>query len=114
MLTQITSLTRNGLKDWLLQRVSAIILTLYLIFILGFIVGHYPISFQEWYSLFHHTGMKAFTILALLALIVHSWVGVWTVLTDYVPNKPLQGLLIILMGLSFVAYFVWAISILWS
>jgi len=114
MLTQITSLTKNGLRDWLIQRVSAIILVLYLAFILGFIIGHHPIGFQEWYALFHHTGMKAFTILALLSLMLHSWVGVWTVLTDYVPNKALQGILIILMILAFVTYFVWAIAILWS
>jgi len=113
MLSQITSLTRNGLKDWYLQRFSAIVLALYFIFITGFVVGHHPLGFQTWYALFHHTISKAFTVLALFALIIHAWVGMWTVFTDYVPNKCLRLLLISLMIVAFVLYFVWAIQILW-
>lgn len=114
MLIQITSLTRNGLKDWYLQRVSSLILSVYLLFLLGYIVGHHPLTFEAWYAVFHHTITKAFTVLALLALIIHSWVGVWTILTDYITQKGVRLMLITLMVLSFIAYFVWTIEILWG
>lgn len=114
MLTQITSLTRNGLRDWYLQRISAVILACYGLFIMGYIIGHHPIAFNTWYALFHHTLSKIFTILALFALIIHSWTGMWTVFTDYIPNKHLRLLLITFMMLGFIACFIWTIEILWG
>jgi succinate dehydrogenase / fumarate reductase membrane anchor subunit len=113
LVSQITSLTRKGLQDWYVQRISAIILALYAVFIFGFVVGHRPLDFQTWYALFHHTLSKAFTLLALLALIGHAWVGMWTVFTDYIPNKTLRLIVISLMIVLFVVYVVWAIQILW-
>ncbi len=114
MISQITSLTRNGLKDWYLQRLSAIILAFYILFILGYIIGHHPIDFPTWYALFHHTISKMITVVALFALIIHAWVGVWTIITDYVSHKTLRLVLVTAMMLSFIAYFVWAIEILWG
>lgn len=114
MLAQITSLTRSGIKDWLLQRISALILVCYLLFIIGYVIGHHPITYQVWYALFHHTVSKVITIIALLALIIHAWIGMWTVFTDYIPYKILRLIVITLMILAFVAYFVWAIEILWG
>ncbi len=114
MLTEITSLTANGLKDWYLQRLSAIILVVYVFFILGYIIWHHPISYPVWYALFHHTISKMITIIALFALITHAWVGMWTVLTDYITGKNLRLILTTLMILAFIAYFVWAIEILWG
>lgn len=114
MLTQITTLTRNGLKDWFIQRVSAVVLMCYLLFIFGYILGHHPLQYEDWSALLHHNAMRAFTILALLSLVAHSWIGIWTVLTDYVSCKLLRGVLIVLMALLLVIYFAWAIAILWS
>ncbi len=114
IVSQITSLTRNGLKDWYLQRLSAVLLVIYFLFILGYIIGHHPLDFPTWYALFHHTASKIITVVALFALIVHAWVGMWTVFTDYVTCKIIRLTLISLMILAFVAYFVWAIEILWG
>ena len=36
MVTQVTSLTRSGLSDFLVQRVSAVIIALYTLCVLGF------------------------------------------------------------------------------
>jgi succinate dehydrogenase / fumarate reductase membrane anchor subunit len=114
MLIQITSLTKNGLKDWFVQRVSAVVLACYLLLIVGYVVGHHPLQYVDWYALFHRNSMKLFTIIALLALVAHCWVGIWTVLTDYVTCKFLRGTLAVFMVLALVAYFVAGILILWS
>ncbi len=114
MLEQITSLTRSGIKDWYLQRLSAIILACYFLFILGYIIAHHPMTFPMWYALFHHTISKVITLVALIALIVHAWIGMWTVFTDYIPYKIIRLIVLTLMMLAFIAYFVWAIEILWG
>ena len=37
MVTSVTSLGRNGLYDWLIQRVSAVVIAVYVIGMLGFL-----------------------------------------------------------------------------
>ena len=38
MVTSVTSLGRNGLYDWLIQRVSAVIIGVYMIGMLGYLI----------------------------------------------------------------------------
>lgn len=37
MVASVTSLGRSGVYDWLVQRVSAIVLAVYFVFLLGFL-----------------------------------------------------------------------------
>ena len=37
--------------------------------------------------------MRLFTLLMILALVGHAWVGMWTVLTDYVKSNGLRFVL---------------------
>lgn len=114
MLSRITSLTRSGLKDWFLQRVSAVILTLYVLFLAGFVIGHHPVDYRIWFALYHNIWMKMFTIITLFALFVHTWVGMWTVYTDYVKIISLRIVLQTLTILVLMAYFIGMVQILWS
>lgn len=114
MVNSVTSLTRNGLKDWFIQRLSAVILGVYSLFLIGFIIGHNPLTYAVWYSLFHNVWMRAFTILALLSLVAHAWVGIWTVLTDYVQCKWARGVIQVITIIGFIACIVWCIDIMWS
>lgn len=114
MVKSITSLTGSGLKDWYLQRISAIVLTVYLFFLLGFVCSQSSLTYQSWSSLFAESWMKYFTLLAMLSLIVHAWIGIWTVLTDYVKVNTLRALLQLVFVLGFFTYLVWTIRILWG
>ena len=84
MVRSATSYSANGLRDWLVQRVSAVVLAIYSIFLIGFFVLHSPVTYAAWSALFAHTWMKVFTLLTLASLVMHAWVGVWTILTDYI------------------------------
>lgn len=83
----ITNLGRNGLSDWFLQRVSALVILSYIVSMLVFFAIHPHPNYQTWRSLFANLWFKVFTLLVVINLLVHSWVGLWTVFTDYV--KPL-------------------------
>ena len=68
VVNNVTSLSGNGLRDWLLQRISAIVIGAYVIFIIGFILLHYPLDFATWKQLFSHTLMRIVTLIVLLAM----------------------------------------------
>lgn len=114
MLTQIMTLTRNALKDWFVQRVTAVILACYVLLIFGYLLGHHPLQYPDWSTLFHYNSMRAFTVLAVLSLAAHSWVGVWTVFTDYISCRFLRGILMTFVVVLLIVYVVWTITILWS
>lgn len=114
MVTSVTSYSGSGLRDWLVQRVSAIVLAIYFVFLMGFFLTHPGLDFQAWYALFHHTFMKVTTLFVILMLALHAWVGIWTVLTDYVKPTAIRLSLQVLVAITLVGCFFWGLEILWG
>ena len=77
--------TRNrGLFDFVLQRVSAVVLGLYTFCVLGFLLSHRELSYVEWVGFFRSMPMMIFSTVSLVSLCVHAWIGMWTIGTDYI------------------------------
>ncbi len=119
MRNSATSFSRSGLSDWLVQRVSAVILGIYTVLMVVVWSGH-P-TYVSWHALMSSTGMRIATLLALLSLAGHAWVGIWTVLTDYVTVRhmgakavPVRIFLEVLTVLALFVYLVWGIQIMWG
>ncbi|MEM1244000.1 MAG: succinate dehydrogenase, hydrophobic membrane anchor protein, partial [Pseudomonadota bacterium] len=101
-------------RDWLIQRVSAIVLAIYSIFLVIYIFSHPNMSFSTWHDLFDNTLMRVLTLLVFLNLIMHAWIGIWTVTTDYLKSVSVRVTVQILVILALISYFIWAIIILWG
>lgn len=121
MVTNITSFGRSGLSDWIVQRVSAVILAAYTLFLVFWLLQHPQVQYEEWRELFSGTGMRIFSLLALLSLIAHAWVGVWTITTDYLTPLSLgkyatavRFLVQCACIIALFVYLVWGIEILWG
>jgi succinate dehydrogenase / fumarate reductase membrane anchor subunit len=121
MVTAVTSFGRSGLYDWLIQRVSAVIMAAYVFFLVGFILCTPEMSYQLWSELYGHMAMRIFSLLTLISVTAHAWIGLWSVVTDYITSRlmgakamPLRLFLQVLMGLVVVVYVVWGVEILWG
>jgi len=121
MVTAVTSFGRSGLSDWLIQRFSAVILAAYSIFIVGFIVLTPDLDFAQWSGLFSQLWVRVFSLLTLVSIAAHGWIGLWGVLTDYVTSRMMGGkalflrvLVLTLYALVTVAYLVWGVEVLWG
>lgn len=114
MVTNVTSLTGNGLKDWLIQRVTAVYFAGYVLFVFAFLMLHPHMAYYQWQELFSCTCFKIATILALGALSLHAWIGLWTVTTDYIKCTVLR--LAVQMGILtwLLAQFIWGLLIVWG
>ena len=84
MVTSVTSFGRSGLSDFVAQRVSAVVLGVYGACVVGFFATTPVMDHATLAGFFGTLPMRAFTTLAVLALAVHAWIGMWTVGTDYV------------------------------
>jgi succinate dehydrogenase / fumarate reductase membrane anchor subunit len=121
MVTAVTSFGRSGLYDWLIQRVSAVILTAYTIFLVAYIALQPELNFAQWNSLYEQLWMRVFSLLALISFIAHAWIGLWSVLTDYLTDRLmgakatiLRIIAQVLLGVVAMTYLVWGIEILWG
>lgn len=108
------SLGGTGIRDWIFQRVTAVFLTGYIFFLIYFWLTHSEIATVEWQSLFSGLVMKVSTLMALVALLVHAWLGVWTIITDYVPAYCIRILLLSVVGFGLLGYLGWGLTILWG
>lgn len=120
MVSNVT-MGRNGLYDWAVQRATAVILLAYVLCITGSVIAAGDMDYAEWRALFSHPAMRIFSLLALLALCAHAWIGMWTVATDYLTPKFIGGpatlirfLFELLCLIVLFAYLVWGVRILWS
>lgn len=109
-----TSLTGNGFRDWILQRVSAVILFAYATCILSFIVLHPGMDYVTWRIFFANPFEKVFTVLAMLSVLIHAWVGLWTVSTDYLKCACLRLAFQFIVFIALVSMLIWGMMILWG
>ena len=114
MVKSVLGVKHQGLRDWVVQRLSAIFMALFSIFLFLYVVCHPNLSFAEWHSLFANPWMKVMTILFILSLLSHAWVGIWTVFTDYITCYVIRATLNTLVLFMLAACFFWGLQILWS
>lgn len=114
MIRNVTNLSRSGLSDWIIQRLSAVLLAAFTIFLVVFLLSNPGLQYEQWQALFSQGWVKIFTLLTLLSLVGHAWVGLWTVATDYIKPAFIRFLFLLVVGITLLVYFVTTVSALWS
>lgn len=113
MVAIVTGLGKSGLQEWLIQRVTAVILFFYCIFIFYFFIFNKNINYEILNIFFDNISVKVFTLISILSLSAHAWVGLWTILTDYVKFFYLRLPIQIIINLLLISYVFIGIEILW-
>ena len=121
MVTSATNFSRTGLSDWLVQRVSAIVLLAYSLLIFGIFILNPELSFEQWSGIFSNNAMRIFSLISVLALCGHAWIGMWTVATDYLTTLQLGSAATFIRlafqlgcALLITVYLLWGIQIFWG
>lgn len=103
---------RLGLGEWLVQRLSALYLggfTLWLALRLGFA----PLTeYAAWKAWFAHGGVRLAFALAFLSVLAHAWVGMRSVFLDYLKPLWLRALAQLLLVFGLLVLGFWAAQIL--
>lgn len=110
----VKKVDRRGLYDWVIQRVSAVLIGVYALFLMTYFLLHEPLHYSIWHDLFAKTPMKIITIVVLISILWHAWIGLWTVLTDYVKNRMVRLLLEAIIIAALLVYLFWCFDILWG
>ena len=103
-----------GLRGWLTQRVSALVMTVYTVFFIAMLIVSKPTDYFKWRELFSGQAMKLATFLFFASLFLHTWVGMRDILMDYARPVSVRLALEILVLVLLVAWAAWAVQILWE
>src|SRR5207244_2225532 len=103
-----------GWKDWLVQRVTAVVMAVYTILVLGIVLWHGGIDYALWRALFADNAFKLATFVFMLGVCWHAWIGARDIWMDYIKPVGVRLTLEVLTLLALVAYVGWTIQILWG
>ncbi|MDX2220426.1 MAG: succinate dehydrogenase, hydrophobic membrane anchor protein [Burkholderiales bacterium] len=103
-----------GLRDWLLQRVTAVIMVLWTLFFLGLLVSCPPQGWADWKQMFSGNFLRPLTLLFIASLLYHAWIGVRDIWMDYIKGTALRLTLQAATAVMLIFYFIWSVAILWG
>jgi succinate dehydrogenase / fumarate reductase membrane anchor subunit len=104
-----------GLRDWLAQRVTAVVMAVYTVVILSAIAGlPRTMDYLQWKLLWQTPVVSFATFLFIASLLFHAWIGMRNIFMDYIKNAGLRLTLYVLTIGALLLYAFWSIQILWS
>jgi succinate dehydrogenase / fumarate reductase membrane anchor subunit len=103
-----------GVRDWLAQRATAVILAVYVLLLVALVIGAGNVDYAAWRNLFAPQWMKLATFLAVISLCWHAWIGMRNIFMDYVKNMAARMLLYVVAICWLIVCAAWSAQILWS
>ena len=103
-----------GLRDWLAQRVTAVIMAAYTVVILSAVAGLPRVDYWHWKALWQTPLVRYATILFMASLLLHAWIGVRNIFMDYIKDAALRLALYVLVIGALIWYAAWSVQILWG
>ena len=102
-----------GLRDWLAQRVTAVLMTLFTLVVLVQVLMPGPLGYDKWAGIFASQWMKLLTFVVILSLLVHVWVGMRDIWMDYIQPVGVRLVLQVATLVWLVGCAGWALQVLW-
>ena len=102
-----------GLRDWLAQRVTAVLMALFTVALLVQVLAPGQLGYDRWAAIFSQQWMKVLSFVTIVALAYHAWVGVRDIWMDYVKPVGIRLALQVFSIVWLLGCAGWAIQGLW-
>ena len=102
-----------GLRDWLAQRVTAVLMALFTIVLLIQVLCADTLDYYSWSGIFAQQWMKTLTFVVIVSLLYHTWVGIRDIWMDYIKPVGVRLALQVFTIVWLVGCAGWAIQVLW-
>jgi succinate dehydrogenase / fumarate reductase membrane anchor subunit len=114
MVNRIVVGAHYGLRDWLIQRVTAVVMAAGSLLLGGYLLLHPHMGYDRWTGLFISQPVRAFALLFLFSLYYHAWIGIRDIVMDYVNPTGVRLVIHVLVILALMLYTIWSVQILWG
>lgn len=102
-----------GLRDWLAQRITAVLMALFTIILLVQVLTASSLDYYSWSGIFAQQWMKTLTFVVIVSLLYHAWVGARDIWMDYIKPVGIRLALQVFTLVWLVGCAGWAIQVLW-
>ncbi len=106
--------TLSGARAWVVQRLSALYMLGFLVYLLIHFATSAPQSYEVWKAWVAHPGIGVAALLFFVGLLLHTWVGVRDVILDYVHPLAARSALLALLAISQIAVGAWVVTIMFE
>lgn len=113
MVNRIVTGAHYGLRDWLIQRLTAVVMLAFSIIAALRIAAAEP-GYAGWAGVFEPGWMRIALFIFLLSVIYHAWIGVRDIYMDYIKPVSVRLALHTLTVLVLVAAAGGAFELVWS
>lgn len=103
-----------GIKDWLIQRLTGIVMAVYTVVLLVYFLAGQNFSYEGWAGMFAQQWFKLLSAATFFGLLYHAWVGMRDISMDYCKNVGLRLVLQVLFVLWLLVSAVYSVQIFWS
>ena len=103
-----------GWMDFLAQRITAVVMAVYTLLVLAIALYRGGIDYAVWQALFTYTAFRIVTLLFVLAVLWHAWIGMRDIWMDYIKPTAVRLTLEVVTVLALVGYVGWVLLILWG
>jgi len=105
------SLQAQGMRAWLLQRLTAVYIAIYSLSLIAWVVSKSPVNFNSWFNLFSNPIILITTIIFYLSLFIHAWVGMRDILVDYVKPSSVRFVFLTALAVFLTVMTIWLLLI---
>lgn len=102
----------TGLRIWLIQRLSAVYMLLFVVCFGIYFAVCTPTSYLEWRTMMANNFVGITTTLFFLSLLTHAWVGMRDVIMDYIHIDSIRLALLTGVGFALLGTAIWIMKIL--
>jgi succinate dehydrogenase / fumarate reductase, membrane anchor subunit len=113
MVNRIVTGAHYGMRDWLAQRITAVIMAIYSVIMAVVFFFGAPLTYGVWRDLFSQGWMRVATLLFAFSLAWHAWVGMRDIVMDYVKPTALRLGMEISVLVMLALYLGWTVQVLW-
>lgn len=110
---RVVSGAHYGLRDWLVQRATAVLMALFTLAVIVQVLMPGPMGYDKWSGIFAAQWMKVLTFTVIIAMAWHAWVGTRDIWMDYVKSAGLRLMLQVATIVWLVGCAGWAVQVLW-
>jgi succinate dehydrogenase / fumarate reductase membrane anchor subunit len=104
--------TLTGFRAWLLQRLTAACMIVFIVFLLMHFATDAPKSYELWAAWVLRPEVSIATFVFFTALLLHAWIGIRDVVLDYLQPMIVRVPVLAFAGFGLLAMEAWIIRIL--
>jgi len=98
----------SGLKAWAIQRLTAMYIGLFSLYLVAVFLFSAPSDYAQWKAWIGGSLVSVAMLVFVVTVLMHAWIGVRDVLIDYVHPIAIRAALLGVVALSLLAMGLWA------